>query len=79
MYIHVYLCIYAEAQMRRVTNVCNNVCMVITYSKKMDQPGKVANPARGQLNRENEYFPVPIRSGESGLARRVRQSRYIVY
>ena len=24
------------------------------YSKKsMDQPGKVANPARGQLNREN--------------------------
>ena len=27
--------------------------MVITYSKSMDQPGKVANPARGQLNREN--------------------------
>ena len=25
----------------------------------MDQPGKVANPARGQLNRENEYSPVP--------------------
>ena len=25
-------------------------------------PGKVANPARGQLNRENEYFPVPIRA-----------------
>ena len=25
--------------------------MVITYSKSMDQPGKVANPARGQLNR----------------------------
>ena len=23
------------------------------YSKSMDQPGKVANPARGQLNREN--------------------------
>ena len=28
------------------------VCMVITYSKGKDQPGKVANPARGQLNRE---------------------------
>ena len=29
-----------------------------TYSKSTDQPGKVANPARGQLNsRENEYFP----------------------
>ena len=29
------------------------VCMVITYSRVMDQLGKVANPARGQLNREN--------------------------
>ena len=27
----------------------------------MDQPGKVANPARGQLNRENDYSPVPVR------------------
>ena len=24
-----------------------------TYIKGMDQPGKVANPANGQLNREN--------------------------
>ena len=38
------------------------VCMVITYSKSMDQPGRVANPARGQLNRENEYSPVPVRA-----------------
>ena len=29
-----------------------------TYSKNMDHPGKVAKPARGQLNRENEYFPL---------------------
>ena len=29
-----------------------------TYSKSMDQPGEVANPACGQLNRENEHFPV---------------------
>ena len=28
----------------------------------MDQPGKVANPARGQLYRENEYSPVPVRA-----------------
>ena len=28
--------------------------MVITYSKSMDQPGKVANPARSQLNRAPE-------------------------
>ena len=34
-------------------------CMVITYSS-MDQPGKVVNPARGQLNRKNQYFAVPI-------------------
>ena len=31
-----------------------------TYSKSMDQPGNVANPARGQLNRENEHFLVPV-------------------
>ena len=45
------------------------------YSKSMDQPGKVANPARGQLNRENEYFSVRVRAKEVGLARRVRQFR----
>ena len=33
--------------------VCMYVCIVITYSKSMDQPGKVANPTRGELNREN--------------------------
>ena len=41
----------------------------------MDQPGKVANPARGQLNRESEYFPVPVRALVFGLARRVKSSR----
>ena len=29
-----------------------------TESKSMDQPGKVASPARGQLNRKNEHVPV---------------------
>ena len=45
------------------------LCMFITYfmnghtySKSTDQPGKVANPARGQLNRENEDFPVRVRA-----------------
>ena len=33
-----------------------------TYSKSRDQPGKVANPVRGQLKRENEYFPVRVRA-----------------
>ena len=39
----------------------------------MDQPGKDANPARGQLNRENEHLPVSVRglriwSRETGSA-----------
>ena len=44
-------------------------CIVITYSKSQDQPGKIANPARGHLNRENEYFPVRVRvwSRETGF------------
>ena len=33
-----------------------------TYSKSKDQPGKVVQPARGQLKRENEYFSVPARA-----------------
>ena len=32
-----------------------------THSKS-NQTGKVANPARGQLNRGNEYFPVRVRA-----------------
>ena len=42
--------------------VCMYVCTVITYSKYKDQSGKVANPARGQLNWEHEYFPVRVRA-----------------
>ena len=39
------------------------VCMYVwsSHTASTDQPGKVANPARGQLNRENEYSPVPVR------------------
>ena len=33
--------------------------MVTTYNKGMDKPGKVANPARGQLDRKNEIFLRP--------------------
>ena len=48
------------------------ICIVIT---QYGSTGKVANPARGQLNRENEYFPPRVRAWELGLAIRVRQSR----
>ena len=33
-----------------------------TYSKSMNESGKFAIPARGKLNRENEYFLVPVRA-----------------
>ena len=42
-------------------SVCMYVCMSSNIAS-MDQPGKVANPARGQLNRENEHSPVPVRA-----------------
>ena len=50
--------------MRMYTNyVCMYVCMYRHHiQQSMDQPGKVANPARGQLTRENEYSPVPVRA-----------------
>ena len=28
--------------------------------QSMDQSGLVASPARGQLSRENELFPLPL-------------------
>ena len=44
---------------RELSNINMYACMYgHAYGKGMDQPGKVANPARGQLNRENEYFPL---------------------
>ena len=43
--------------------------------QSMDQADTVANPACGQLNRENEYSPVPVRASEFGLERQVQPSR----
>ena len=51
-----------------------NVCMLITHSKGKDQPGKVANPARGQVNTGKRIFPCPrshlifLSSRETGSA-----------
>ena len=50
MYVYIYLCIYLSMYLSMY--VCIYLCMVSTYSKSKDQPGKVVNPARGQLNRE---------------------------
>ena len=56
------LCLPKMPMHRLRLPLCGMCDMVITYSKVKDQPGKVANPAHGQLNRENEYFPVPVRA-----------------
>ena len=47
------------------------ICIVThIYSKGLHQPGnKVAGPARGQLNRENEYFPVRVLVPENLVSR----------
>ena len=46
---------------RKEMKIKANIRKGHTYSKSMDQPGKVASAARGQLNRRNEYFPVHVR------------------
>ena len=62
MYVNIYVCKYES--MYVCMCVCMKVCMyVITYSnRRKDQPGKIINPARGQLDRKNETFPVPVRA-----------------
>ena len=52
-----------------------------TYSKSIDQPGKVASPARGQLNRKMN-IPCPrsrlrLWSHETGSAVPIRASLLI--
>ena len=32
------------------------------FQQSMDQPGMVANPVRGELNSENNFFSVPVRA-----------------
>ena len=39
------------------------ILLLLNSRVVMDQPGNVANPARGRLNRENELFTVvPVRA-----------------
>ena len=52
MYIYICVCVTTAVC------VCRTICLYVWPS----QPGKVANPARGQqLNRENGLFAVPSR------------------
>ena len=54
----IYGTLDTESTRSRFTTVCRIYCTVCMYvhhiQQSMDQPGKVANPARGQLNRENK-------------------------
>ena len=44
------------------SHVCMYLWSSLIQEQSMDQPGKVANPACGQLNKENVYFPVAVRA-----------------
>ena len=51
---------YSEVKRTRI--IVDTCTYGYTFSKSKHQSGKAANPARGQLNMENEYFPVPVRA-----------------
>ena len=64
VYMYVFFCVFLpvhSGHQVRWTYV-SMYCHTYMHSKSMDQPGKVVNPARGQLNRENIYFPVRVRA-----------------
>ena len=54
---------------------CMYVCIVIIYSEGKAELCKVAIPARGQMDRGTQHFPVPVRAQTFGLARQFGQSR----
>ena len=57
-------------------NACRLSCVSSRHIEQtIDHPGKALNPARGQLNRENNYSAVSVRAREFGLARRAQPSR----
>ena len=61
--MHVHSCMrYNNKQLQLLELYFLKIMYGHIYSKSMDEPGKVANPARGQLNRENDYFPVRVRA-----------------
>ena len=49
-------------ELRKVLHLCVSYDVWSHIYQSMGQSGKVANPARGQLNRENQYFPVRVRA-----------------
>ena len=73
MYVCMYVCIFIKLHITAQSGpvilvvLCHSHCMFVciygyTYSKTINQPGKVANPARGELNKGNQYFPARVRA-----------------
>ena len=62
-----FICVRKMSRSQTVDACCT--CMVITYSKGKDQPGKAANPARGQLNREDGFFSLSPFAPENLVSR----------
>ena len=61
--LKVFMCRSDIGQDMQETGSCSMyVYMVITYDNGKDQTGKASNPVRGQLSRESEIFPVPVRA-----------------
>ena len=55
--------------------MCVCICSHHLFKQSLDQTGKFGNPARGQLNRENECFPVPVRTRRENLVPQERFGR----
>ena len=79
MYVCLYVCLcvcmhFVELCISVCISVCMYIlCIVSTFSSSTDQPSPVANPARGQLNRDLGIFPctrsrLRIWSRETGSA-----------
>ena len=56
--------LHNEIQNARLRETLAGVCEYVwtSHLASTDQPRKIANPARGQLNRENEYLSVSVRA-----------------
>ena len=60
IYIYIYMCVCRYGQ---------------HFQQSKDQLDLVANSAHGQLDKENCFFPVPVRAQESVAVRRARPFR----
>ena len=59
--VYRYCCMYRYIGTITGTAVCTGTVCVYSH-QCTDQPGKIAKPALGQLNRDNGFFPVLVRA-----------------